>query len=542
MDYFDSYNFNNKYYRKKKSKKNSINFFLGLFVGILSIIAICAGVFFGIPSVKSGVANKLVNDSSVHNATVDENTTLKQDNQSKDSEIENLNNDKIQLNDLIEELNKDNENLSDDNKTLKNQNRDLLQQLAMIQGSNSCQITLENQYYSMTPDNGGHIWLTSNNENMNTYYIDMNNSFRGTLISNLKNETFSAIEFVSFYRIRVPELNIDQTIQMEKSIRNSDGSKVHINVVDVMGNKYENFDNFGSEFSFKLVIRDIDFDEISGNNYSLNLKSLDADIVVLNPNYAMQSVYRLGDETFVLNNENQVYIYGNYSGRYSRNGSVLQLNGSIDGVENVYLTSDNSILVGDKIFVANNAHQVSVDENCSKYVSIDPLMYVKEGDKVSFKVKNSLSGTVDTVSIVVGDTTTVLTPDSEKVFSFTMGDADVKITVTYKDLVFENMVYSANPNDSIIDLDLRDVVAGEYLIEETSDSYPEFNIIINSETKIQSLNMQLRARYNIHFEGSVSEFNNSFSSSAIENWIDKYSRARYIYCYDAPIRITLNRE
>ena len=64
-------------YNRKKQKKSMGNFIIGLFVGILAIFGISAGIFFGIPSVKASMANKLVNESSIYKDAVGENETLK---------------------------------------------------------------------------------------------------------------------------------------------------------------------------------------------------------------------------------------------------------------------------------------------------------------------------------------------------------------------------------------------------------------------------------------------------------------------------------
>ena len=215
MNYYDEFD-NNFYYRRKKPKKHIGKFILGLFIGIFSIVGIGAGLFYGIPSIKANMANKLVNDASIYNEAVSENETLKtnnqtlqEDNQNKDTEIENLNNDKVELNDIIENLSQENDDLSSGNRDLRTQNRDLIQQLSLIQASNNCQITLESQTLALTPDGGGFVWLHSNNTNFGTYYLDDSNVYKSSLISNLINETFDHFNFSHYYRIRVPELGLD---------------------------------------------------------------------------------------------------------------------------------------------------------------------------------------------------------------------------------------------------------------------------------------------------------------------------------------------
>lgn len=78
---------------KKKTKHKTLKSLLMIGIGSLATIGILCGIFFGIPGLQTKIADTMVDKSTIHQTTVDENEKLKEQNETKEKQIKNLTSD-----------------------------------------------------------------------------------------------------------------------------------------------------------------------------------------------------------------------------------------------------------------------------------------------------------------------------------------------------------------------------------------------------------------------------------------------------------------
>lgn len=546
---------------KKKTKHKSLKSLLMVGVGSLVTIGALCGIFFGIPGLQTKIADTMVDKSTIHQTTVDENEKLKEQNETKEKQIKSLTSDiqtkadtitglnlqlttikqekstlesnlsSLQLDkdsllkdmqekdgkidgyktiisnlqsqlstatnekkELQEELNnsledndilvekineKDNEinslisvinslniqidalnaikedyetkylNALDeitslktqieakDNeiKVLNNKITELNEQILLLQtqlnsmeASSTCNITFSQTRYTYTPDGYGYIWLTANQEYLNSENFANNSFAKSIFLEKMNTKSFYGLNVQDYYNLTIDSLDYKTTFFKEYIISPTDESEFDYKIVDALGNEITNFDDLTDTINVGLRISDLEVaeNEETGAKY---FKKLTVRLVVLNC-YNQQEAYASANSTLVLNS-NGTFVYNNETGYYNKSYSEIRLSTKNDEIY-AYLASDYSIVVNGELLLAENAHNVKTTIVGDGKISLSPNYTNISGQTVEFTCSPNSGASVKSVTVTDIDGNVLQLKNSDGTYSFTMADKDVNIAVQFE--------------------------------------------------------------------------------------------------------------
>lgn len=546
---------------KKKTKHKSLKSLLMVGVGSLVTIGALCGIFFGIPGLQTKIADTMVDKSTIHQTTVDENEKLKEQNETKEKQIKSLTSDiqtkadtitglnlqlttikqekstlesnlsSLQLDkdsllkdmqekdgkidgyktiisnlqsqlstatnekkELQEELNnsledndilvekineKDNEinslisvinslniqidalnaikedyetkylNALDeitslktqieakDNeiKVLNNKITELNEQILLLQtqlnsmeASSTCNITFSQTRYTYTPDGYGYIWLTANQEYLNSENFANNSFAKSIFLEKMNTKSFYGLNVQDYYNLTIDSLDYKTTFFKEYVVSPTDESEFDYKIVDALGNEITNFDNLTDTINVGLRISDLEVaeNEETGAKY---FKKLTVRLVVLNC-YNQQEAYASANSTLVLNS-NGTFVYNNETGYYNKSYSEIRLSTKNDEIY-AYLASDYSIVVNGELLLAENAHNVKTTIVGDGKISLSPNYTNILGQTVEFTCSPNSGASVKSVTVTDVDGNVLQLKNSDGTYSFTMADKDVNIAVQFE--------------------------------------------------------------------------------------------------------------